>query len=151
LKKGFGGYMQGATRGFPIDLREVVLIHFQNLSNEIVSDGLKKEYEPAVDRLMNWLAWEFTEHHPELKDEFDKVMTYKFGDMAISDHDRVKRIEMKERLLSRLLALHNIDLGRSQQAEEEDDPAKWDKSDIPGEDKKEHSEPDLFDDQTDAS
>lgn len=149
MKRKSDGYSTGPSRGFPVDLREVVLIHFQNLSNEIVTDGLKKEYEPALDRLMNWLAWEFTDHHPELKADFDATMGFKFGDLTITDKERVQRIERKERLLSRLLALHNIDLGRSQQAEEEDDAAQWTDADT-DKAKEEPADQDLFDDSADA-
>lgn len=118
MKTRFGGT---SDRPFPMSLREILLIHMMNLSNEIVRDGLKKEYEPALDRLMNWFWWEFKVHHgadviPGMGGKtfgvgFDEVMDRDFGKGNITDTDRVKRIQDKERILSALLAVHKIHLG----------------------------------------
>jgi hypothetical protein len=104
-----------------MSMREVVLIHFQNLSNEIVVDGLGHEYEPALDRLMNWLYWEFTDGHPELKDDYLKEMTINLeSKKASTDAEKGARIQRKEWLLSRLLASHGIDLGKPTPLEKSD-------------------------------
>ena len=125
-------YQGVGERGIPLTMKEIVLIHMENLSTEIMVDGLKKEYEPALDRLMNWLYWEFTVDHRETeidwptpeKDgswqyakvligaKFFEVMGRRFGDPSLSDKDRSLRIQDKERLLALLLAEHRISLGK---------------------------------------
>lgn len=121
-------YQGVGDRGIPLTMKEIVLIHLGNLSTEIMIDGLKKEYEPALDRLMNWLYWEFTQDHrdteidwPDQKGGYAKdfmgprffeVMGRRFGDLTLQDKDRAMRIQDKERLLSLLLAEHRISLGK---------------------------------------
>jgi len=123
-------YQGVGERGIPLSMKEIVLIHMENLSSEIMTDGLKKEYEPAIDRLMNWLYHEFTIDHrdteidwPALPDRktwtkttmalaYFEVMARSFGDPGLSDINRSLRIQDKERLLSLLLAEHKISLGK---------------------------------------
>ena len=123
-------YQGVGERGIPLTMKEIVLIHMENLSTEIMTDGLKKEYEPAIDRLMNWLYHEFTIDHkdteidwPVLPDRktmakttiglaYFEVMGRSFGDPGLQEKDRALRIQDKERLLSLLLAEHKISLGK---------------------------------------
>lgn len=127
-------YQGVGDRGIPLTLKEIVLIHLENLSDEIVKDGVAKQFEPALDRLMNWLFWEFTEHHKEDRirwkgqeltypEVFNIVMTRDFGNTKISDKERAERIQDKERLLSLLLAEHRITLGKVDSYEEAALPA----------------------------
>ena len=109
-----------------MSLNEVVLVHFMNLSTEIVRDGLMKEYEPAVDRLMYWLYAEFRAHAADVVDWSDEkgviskrkmgdlyseITNRRFGDPSINDKDRGMRIREKEMLLSALLYAHKVNLG----------------------------------------
>ena len=97
------------TSGSPmkITFREMVLYHFQNLSDESAKDGLLEHYEDALDVVMDWLYWEFTENHKEFRPEYDEVMDR----TATTDKDIRKRIRDKQRVLSKLLAKHKIHLG----------------------------------------
>lgn len=125
-----------------ITFREVVLYHFQNLSDESVGDGLRREYEDAVDRLMNWLFHEFTQHHGDdevlFMDADGKPKKTTFGEAFIevmhrgwgenwTDARKVRRIQHKEWLLSLLLSKHGIDLKSQVQTSTEDiDPSIFD-------------------------
>jgi hypothetical protein len=111
-------------KSYPMSMTEVVLIHFYNLSNEIVNDGLKKEYEPALDRLMYWLGAEF-KAHDKFTPRYKEVMDRQFGDPKMTDTQRAERIRDKELLLSDLLYEHRIHLGTQkgvqfEKAKEED-------------------------------
>lgn len=112
----------GTTKKFPpLSMKQIVLIHLQNLSSESTYRGLYQNYERALDRLMNWLYWEFTEHHPDMKNDYEEVMDRDFGENV--DAKKVaKRVRDKERLLSRMLALHNIHLGKDAPLSIEDLP-----------------------------
>ena len=134
MAKGGIKYHGVGDKGIPLTMKEVVLIHLQNLSFEIVSDGLGEYYEPALDRLMNWLYFEFAEHHRDMKITwkgaeqlmpvaYDECMTRDFGNTKLTDVDKARRIQDKERLLSLLLAAHRITLGQVESYEEASLPA----------------------------
>lgn len=112
-------YTQAGGSPMKITFREMVLYHFQNLSDESAKDGLMEHYEDALDVAMDWLYWEFTENHPDFKVEYEEVMER----VATTDKEVRKRIRDKQRVLSKLLAKHRIHLGTQKeqyQADAED-------------------------------
>jgi hypothetical protein len=120
-----------------ITFREMILIHYTNLSNEIVSDGAEKEYEDAVDSMLVWLKWEFCVHHAKVeievfdkewipvkttfKDAFIEVMQrgwgLRWGSSIETKSLKLRRILDKQMLLSELLSKHKINLGMSEETE----------------------------------
>lgn len=121
-------YQGVGERGIPMSMREVVLIHLENLSREIVTDGLGQEYEPALDMIMDLLHWEYVVDHSDepmpggggktIGQAYEEVMTRSFGQTNLPDKDKALRIRDKRRLLSLLLASHRIHLGRVDSYEE---------------------------------
>jgi len=95
-----------------ITFREVMLMHYYNMSNELSAQGIQSQYEDMVDMALVWLSWEMKTGHPnEFSSKYEKLKFSRLDDLKIdSPEKKYRRIVAKLELLAEVLAKHNINL-----------------------------------------
>lgn len=109
-----------------ITFREVILMHFYNMSNELSSQGFKAEYEDMLDAALVWLSWEMKVGHPnEFATRYDALKFKRLDDQKGEDSldKRYRRIVEKSELLAEVLAKHNINLSGREMKRYDMDPS----------------------------
>jgi len=101
-----------ATQPLAITFREVILMHYFNMSNELSAQGIQAQYEDMVDMALVWLSWEMRTHHsPEFEARYERLKFSRLEDLKNDSPERkYRRIVEKLELLAEVLAKHNINL-----------------------------------------
>ena len=115
-----------ATQPLAITFREVILMHYFNMSNELSAQGIQAQYEDMVDVALIWLSWEMRTHHPnEFSSRYEKLKYSRLDDIKGGDtpEKKYRRIVEKLELLAEVLAKHNINLSGRELRKYNMDPA----------------------------